>query len=655
MWVGRRFGPFEIEKELGSGAMGMVYRAKWFKTEDDVRTVAFKVVALGLVGNESAMARFEREASILKQLRHPHIVRLYAHGKAQKAPFIAMEFVDGEALDRVLARRGRLGWEEIAAYGKQLAEALHYAHEQGIIHRDLKPSNLMITREGILKLTDFGIAKDTDVTALTGMNSTIGTAAYMSPEQCKGDKNHKSDLYSLGIVFFELLTGRKPFTAETTVDMFLKHVNEEPPRIGKLVENLPPKFAALILQLLEKDKDDRPQDAAWISRMLGEIIEDDANRKSAGLDAANARRGDRRKSEGSSDIDDEDREAARLLKGLTKKKKKKKVVPLFEQARVKAAGIVFALLILVAVAYFGFIKAPSANKLYTAIEEAKTPETRFVASEEYLKRYGEKPGDQTDKAASVFREETVRKREAQLLKRHSLPKMKENPEDDDPVAYKAAMDAIDLEKQGQLKAATEKWGVVKATFPEEAKLAFTLDDEKLKRAKWGWVAEKRLRDLDEVKATLARIRKAIEEIRDYETVPKTDASDLEAQSIRALRLGQFPDFDKSNRTWDSIVAQAENKPELRIWVLLAAEQKASQKGEPPEVTSANRPKRIADKLTQAELLVEQWKADPNAKVARKQARQFSREVIDLYDDDEKGRDQLTDAVNRAKQILASTG
>src|SRR6185312_11571172 len=100
-----------------------------------------------------------------------------------------------------------------------------------------------ITRESTLKLTDFGIAKDTDVTALTGQNSTIGTAAYMSPEQCKGDKNltNKSDLYSLGIVFYELLTGKKPFYADTTVDMFLKHVNEPPPRVGKIVQSLPPK------------------------------------------------------------------------------------------------------------------------------------------------------------------------------------------------------------------------------------------------------------------------------------------------------------------------------------------------------------------------------------------------------------------------------
>jgi serine/threonine protein kinase len=203
MLDGQHIGPFEIEKELGSGAMGTVYRAKFHRTAEKVVPVAIKVVTLALLGNEGAMARFEREANILKQLKHPHIVRLIAHGKINKAnPYIAMEYIDGEALDRVLARRGRLGWEEVVAYGKQLSEALQYAHDKGIIHRDLKPSNLMITREGVLKLTDFGIAKDLDVTPITHPNSTIGTVAYMSPEQCKGDRNlsNKSDLYSLGIV-----------------------------------------------------------------------------------------------------------------------------------------------------------------------------------------------------------------------------------------------------------------------------------------------------------------------------------------------------------------------------------------------------------------------------------------------------------------------
>jgi len=150
--------------------------------------VALKFISSALTSNETSMARFEREAEILKQLKHPNIVRLFGAGKHQRIPYYAMEFVEGESLDRVLARRGgKLPWEEVVELGQQLCAALQHAHEQGIIHRDLKPSNLMLLKDGTLKLTDFGIAKDLDVTALTEAHCTVGTASYMSPEQCRGD------------------------------------------------------------------------------------------------------------------------------------------------------------------------------------------------------------------------------------------------------------------------------------------------------------------------------------------------------------------------------------------------------------------------------------------------------------------------------------
>ncbi len=139
--------------------------------------------------NPSAVARFEREADILKKLNHPNIVRLYARGKFQGTRYYAMEYVKGESLDHVMARRGRMSWEDVVDLGRQLCDGLQHAHEAGVVHRDLKPSNLMVLADGTLKLTDFGIAKDLDVTALTSANCTVGTASYMSPEQCKGERD----------------------------------------------------------------------------------------------------------------------------------------------------------------------------------------------------------------------------------------------------------------------------------------------------------------------------------------------------------------------------------------------------------------------------------------------------------------------------------
>src|SRR4051812_46337091 len=172
MLVGKDLGPFRIDSELGSGAMGYVYRAT---RRDTGQMVAIKVIAYGLLGNETAVKRFEREADILKQLKHPHIVRFIGTGSYKRTPFFIMEYVEGESLDRVLARRGAFGWDEVVVLGRQLCAALQHAHQKGVIHRDLKPSNLMILKDDTLKLTDFGIAKASDVTALTAANCTVGT------------------------------------------------------------------------------------------------------------------------------------------------------------------------------------------------------------------------------------------------------------------------------------------------------------------------------------------------------------------------------------------------------------------------------------------------------------------------------------------------
>src|SRR5260370_9524470 len=273
MGVGKQTGPFRVDKDRGSGAMGTVYRGVY--TQSGIH-VAIKVMAPGLgTTNTNATQRFEREGAILKQLRHPNIVRLFAVGKTHGTRYYAMEYIEGESLDKVMARRDRMSWEEVVALGQQLCAALQHAHDKGVIHRDLKPSNLMILRDGTLKLTDFGIAKDLDSTSLTSANCTVGTASYMSPEQCRGERDltSKSDLYSLGIVFYELVTGRKPFNADNAMEMFLLHVSGTFERPSRLVPQLPVWFDNLICQLLEKKPDQRPLDATMDASTLDSIQE----------------------------------------------------------------------------------------------------------------------------------------------------------------------------------------------------------------------------------------------------------------------------------------------------------------------------------------------------------------------------------------------
>jgi serine/threonine-protein kinase len=646
MLVGQQIGPFEIEKELGSGAMGTVYRAKFRRSEEKIIPVALKVVALGLLGNEGAMARFEREANILKQLRHPHIVRLIAHGKINKQnPYIAMEFIDGEALDRVLARRGKISWEEVASFGKQLCEALQYAHDKGIIHRDLKPSNLMITRDGVLKLTDFGIAKDTDVTALTGANSTIGTAAYMSPEQCKGDRNlsNKSDLYSLGIVFFELLSGRKPFMAETTVEMFLKHVNEKPPRLGKIVNELPPKFESLILQLLEKDKDDRPVDAAWVARMIQEIEEDAFARKSAGLSLAEARTTKPRNQDGGK-LDDADKDAARALRGR-KKKKKKAAVPFPEKKWVRAVGIC-ALLSAIGVGVYFAVRPPSSEKMLAAVDRAGSPEEKKEAARRFLEMHGDKGGDQVDRVADVYRELIVKERE-EVLNRRFKSGLQKPTENDDPDAYAAAWEAMVAEKAGQLDLAEIQWTAVKGRFPEEAKLPFATKDDVLAKARWGWLADKRLRDITKAKAELGGVNRKIAESRPIEQPLKTDPNSPESLAIRLVRLRAFGDHDRAGRVCDTLISLTENAPDKRPWYLLGTHVKNSLHkniSDPVEV----RLKLLQERLQAVDQDAKALKNDPTLSADRREVRNKCRDVIELYDDDtEQG---VLEAIKRANEI-----
>lgn len=266
----RRMGQFLLEEQIGAGGMGVVYRATYVKTGQQV---AIKFVPAELADNERVTLRFERELAILKKLRHPHIVHCYGGGTHGSRLYYAMELVSGGTLAQLLRERGRFSWETTIQYGLQLASALHCAHQAGIIHRDLKPANLLIASEGKLKLSDFGLARDIAASGITAEGRALGTFAYMSPEMIRGTPpvSHKSDLYSMGCVLYEFLTGKPPFRGESPAEMIYQHMEQTPPRVSTMALDCPIWLEALITQLLEKEPDKRPRDAAAVETALREV------------------------------------------------------------------------------------------------------------------------------------------------------------------------------------------------------------------------------------------------------------------------------------------------------------------------------------------------------------------------------------------------
>uniref|UniRef100_A0A7C2K342 non-specific serine/threonine protein kinase n=1 Tax=Schlesneria paludicola TaxID=360056 RepID=A0A7C2K342_9PLAN len=267
----RMIGPFELGERLGAGGMGIVYRAVYTKTGVPC---AIKVLSPEASDSPQVQQRFEREIAILKKLQHPHIVRYYGGGKVGSQRFYAMELVQGGSLESLLKERGRLPWEQSLAYTRQIAEALEHAHAAGIIHRDLKPANLLIDPEGKIKLTDFGIARDTTATALTAAGKTVGTYAYMAPEQIRGKPpvDRRTDLYSLGCVLFEMLTGETPFDSDNAGELLVMHLQEEPTRPTSLVHDIPIWVEDLVFRLLEKEPEERYYDALALQVAIDEVF-----------------------------------------------------------------------------------------------------------------------------------------------------------------------------------------------------------------------------------------------------------------------------------------------------------------------------------------------------------------------------------------------
>jgi serine/threonine protein kinase/tetratricopeptide (TPR) repeat protein len=285
---GDKLGPYEILACIGTGGMGEVYRAQDPRLG---REVAIKVLAAGMAHDPERMARFHREARAVAALNHPHIVTIYSVEDADGTSFLTMELVEGQSLDRVIPSGG-LPVEQIVEIATALADALAAAHEKGIVHRDLKPANVMVNQQGRVKVLDFGLAKEVaagapdDVTRTSLSNTqagvVMGTPAYMSPEQISGRPlDHRTDIFSLGVVLHEMATGRQPFEGKSSAELISAILRDTPAPITDSRPDLPADLARIIRRCLEKDPRHRVQTARDVSKEFRDLERQTPQKKPA--------------------------------------------------------------------------------------------------------------------------------------------------------------------------------------------------------------------------------------------------------------------------------------------------------------------------------------------------------------------------------------
>jgi serine/threonine-protein kinase len=261
---------YELDREIGRGGMGIVYRAKDRRLK---RHVAIKILPPELAFRSEIRTRFLREAETAAQLSHPHIVPIYSVDEADGLVYFVMACVDGDNLGKRIHDRGPLPIEDVRRILAEVADALAYAHQRGVVHRDIKPDNILLDDDNGALVTDFGIARaiiEGSDSRLTATGMAIGTPAYMSPEQSAGDReiDGRSDLYSLGVVAYQMLAGELPFQASSTPAMLVKHLSERPTPIEQRRADVPPDLAAVVMRLLEKEPANRVSGAAELEGML---------------------------------------------------------------------------------------------------------------------------------------------------------------------------------------------------------------------------------------------------------------------------------------------------------------------------------------------------------------------------------------------------
>ena len=265
--IGKKLdGRYLIESLIGVGGMANVYKGR------DVRTgnqIAVKVLKEEFLDNEELVRRFKNESKAISILNHPNIVKVYDVSVTDQLQYIVMEYIDGITLKEYLKQRnGALTWKEVVHFATQVLSALDHAHSKGIVHRDVKPQNIMLQADGSIKMMDFGIARFSRAQSQTVSDKAIGSVHYISPEQARGDiTDERSDIYSVGVALYEMLTGRKPFDGDTPVSIALMHMQSTPKKPTEINSTIPEGLEQIVLRAMQKDPAQRYQTA-------GEMIKD---------------------------------------------------------------------------------------------------------------------------------------------------------------------------------------------------------------------------------------------------------------------------------------------------------------------------------------------------------------------------------------------
>ena len=283
--IGQTISHYRVVAKAGEGGMGVVYKAEDTKLE---RTVALKFLAAHLLKDEESRKRFEREAKAAAALSHPNICTIHEIDEVDGRTFLALEFIEGDSLEKKI-ERGPLALKEALDIGRQVADGLHAAHQKKIVHRDIKPGNLLITPEGRVKILDFGLALLTEGSRLTQLDTTLGTVAYMSPQQAQGvEVDHRTDIWALGCVLYEMVCGQRPFKGVYDKALLYEIVYEEPEPLTGLRTGVPVELEFMIGKCLAKDAEQRYQNTADIIVDLSNLAEKLKSGRSAILRNAGA-------------------------------------------------------------------------------------------------------------------------------------------------------------------------------------------------------------------------------------------------------------------------------------------------------------------------------------------------------------------------------